>query len=187
MASQLPMAVGQRGALQRMSMDPLLMVQRDMDRLFGNLVRSMVGSEGSNGELALAPRIDVRQTEGGAEIDAELPGADEQDVEVSLEGDELTIAGEIRREHQDEKNGYRLAERQVGRFRRVIQLPFEPDPDKVDAEFRNGLLIIQIASPPQKDRTKRIALKSGERGAASSQQSDPSAKPAEAQREAEDA
>ena len=170
-----------------MAVDPLLIVQRDMDRLFGNLVRSMVGSEGSNGELALTPRIDVCQTEGGLEIDAELPGADEQDVEVSLDGDELMIAGEITREHQDETSGYRLAERQVGRFRRVIQLPFEPDPEKVDAQFRNGLLSITIPQPPQQDRTKRIALKSGTQGAASLQQEEDKKKPAKAQREAADA
>ena len=187
MASQLPATTGQRGALQRMAMDPLLMVQRDMDRLFGNLVRSMAGTEVGGGELALPPRLDISQTAGGLEIDAELPGADEQDVEVSLDGDELTITGEIRREHHDEKSGYRLAERQVGRFRRVIQLPFEPDPDKVDAEFRNGLLSITIARPPQHDRTRRIAVKSGERGAASSRQAGDGNKPAEAQREAADA
>lgn len=185
MASQLPATTGQRGTLQRMAMDPLLMVQRDMDRMFGNLVRSMVGSESSNGELALAPRIDVRQTDGGLEIDAELPGADEQDVEMFLDGDELTIAGEIRREHQDEKSGYRLAERQVGRFRRVIQLPFEPDPEKVDARFRNGLLSIKIPRSAQQDRAKRIALKSGELGESSSQQADHN--PAGGQRETADA
>ncbi|KRA84015.1 hypothetical protein ASD76_08425 [Altererythrobacter sp. Root672] len=177
----------QRGSLQKMAVDPLLMVQRDMDRLFGNLVRSMVGNEAGNGELAMTPRIDVRQTDGGLEIDAELPGADEQDVEVSLDGDELTLTGEIRRERQDENSGYRLAERHVGRFRRVIQLPFEPDPDKVDAGFRNGLLTITIAQPPQQDRVKRIVVNSGERGASASQHGDDEKEPPQAQKETADA
>lgn len=150
-----------------MPMDPLLMVQRDMDRLFGNLVRSFASGEASDGELALAPRIDVREADGAIEIDAELPGAAEQDVDVTLDGDALVIAGEIRREHVEDKGAYRLAERQVGRFRRVIQLPFEPDAEKVEAQFRNGLLTVKIAQPAQQDRVKRIALKSGEQAASS--------------------
>ena len=54
------------------------MVQRDMDRLFGNLVRSMAGTEVGGGELALTPRLDISQTAGGLEIDAELPAATDE-------------------------------------------------------------------------------------------------------------
>jgi HSP20 family protein len=49
----------------------------------------------------------------------------------------------------------------VGQFRRVIRLPFEPDPDKIEAEVRNGVLTLKIAQPAEMDRTKRIAVKSG--------------------------
>jgi len=160
MASRFLVPARQGGALQRsMSLDPLLILQRDMDRLFGNAIRSIIGSDG-DGELVIAPRIDVREIDGGIEIDAELPGVDGRNIEVSVDDDDVIIAGEMRRETQDEKGGYRVAERQVGRFRRVIRLPFEPDPEKVDAQFKNGILSVKIAQPPKADRTKRIAVKS---------------------------
>lgn len=161
MASRF-LAPGARGtALQRgAALNPLLMLQRDMDRLFGNIVRS-IGADDEGGELLLAPRIDVRETESGMEVDAELPGVDERDVEVAVDGDLLVIAGETRREKQEEKGGYRLAERQIGRFRRAIQLPFAPEADKVEAEFRNGLLSVRIPQPPKVDNTRRIAVKTG--------------------------
>lgn len=161
MASRF-LAPGARGtALQRgAALNPLLMLQRDMDRLFGNIVRS-IGADDEGGELLLAPRIDVRDTESGMEIDAELPGVDERDVEVSVDGDVLVITGETRREKEEDKGGYRLAERQVGRFRRAIQLPFAPEPDKVEAEFKNGLLSVRIAQPAKVDNIRRITVKTG--------------------------
>ena len=160
MASRFLVPARQAGALQRtVSLDPLLILQRDMDRLFGSAVRSFIGSDG-DGELVLAPPIDVRDIDGGIEIDAELPGVDGQNIEVSVDDDDVIIAGETRRESQDEKGGYRIAERQVGRFRRVIRLPFEPDPEKIDAQFKNGVLSVKIAQPPKAERTKRIAVKS---------------------------
>lgn len=161
MASRFLVPARQAGTLQRTaSLDPLLILQRDMDRLFGSALRSFIGSDG-DGELVLAPRIDVREVDGGIEVDAELPGVDGQNIEVLVDNDELVIAGEMRRENQIEKGGYRIAERQVGQFRRVIRLPFEPDPEKIEAEVRNGVLNLKIAQPAETDKTKRIAVKSG--------------------------
>lgn len=170
MASRFLVPARQGSALQRTaSLDPLLILQRDMDRLFGSALRSFVGGDG-DGELVLAPRIDVRETDGGIEVDAELPGVDGQNIEVLVENDELVIAGETRRENQAEKGGYRIAERQVRRFRRVIRLPFEPDAEKIEAQFRNGVLTVKIAQPPEADRTKRIAVKSDAADAAPADQ-----------------
>ena len=161
MASRFLVPARQAGTLQRTSsLDPLLILQRDMDRLFGSALRSFIGSDG-DGELVLAPRIDVREVDGGIEVDAELPGVDGQNIEVLVEKDELIIAGETRRENQVEKGRYRIAERQVGQFRRVIRLPFEPDPERIEAEVKNGVLNLKIAQPAEMDRTKRIAVKSG--------------------------
>jgi HSP20 family protein len=96
---------------------------------------------------------------------------------------DVIIAGETRRESQEEKGGYRIAERQVGRFRRVIRLPFEPDPDKIDAQFKNGVLSVKIAQPPKADRTKRIAVKADSADATSAPQSNEGNEGAEAARE----
>ncbi len=164
MASQFLMPVRQVARMQRMPMDPLQMIQRDMERLVGNLVGTFANGEDRAGQFALTPRIDVSETATGLVIEAELPGAIEHEVEVSLDRNELLIAGEIRREHSEEQSGYRIAERQVGRFKRVITLPFEPDPDKVGAQFRNGLLTVNIARPALTDGPKRIALTSMDRG-----------------------
>lgn len=157
MASRFLAPFRQGNVAPRQTLDPLLALQRDMDRFFGSVVRSIADTDGDH---ALVPRIDVRETQDALEIDAELPGVAEQDVAVSVEDDALVIAGEARRERHEEKEGYRIAERQIGRFRRVIQLPFEPDPDKVEARLKDGVLTIKVPQPPATARARQISVKS---------------------------
>jgi HSP20 family protein len=95
-----------------------------------------------------APRMSMSETDNAFEIEAELPGVDEKDVEITLNDDVLTIRGEKRAEHEESnKDYYYRQERTFGRFVRSITLPFEPDPRTVKTYFMKGVLKITLPKP----------------------------------------
>ena len=108
--------------------------------------------------FGFTPRLDVEEKDDEVTVTAELPGVDQKDFELSLADDEtLVIKGEKREEHEDEKRGWR--ERSYGRFERMISLPSEVDPDKVSAQFKNGVLTVRLPkSQTARQRSKRIEI-----------------------------
>ena len=151
MASRFLAPFGNRGLLGG---DPFLDLHREVNRLFDDSFRGM--SAGQSRGRMLNPSIDVCSTEQGVEITAELPGVSEDDIDVRLDGDILTISGEKRDERKDEKN--RLVERSYGSFSRSIQLPFTPDSNKVEADCEKGVLTIKLPRSAEQDRSKRISI-----------------------------
>lgn len=149
--------------------DPLSAFRRDMNRLFEEFLNGF----GAPGALAaapqaaaalLTPQINVSETDQEVRITAELPGLDEDDVEVALADDSLTISGEKEAEQEEvEEAGerrYHVMERASGAFSRTLQLPFPVDPDEVEAVFKNGVLAITIAKPPAvQQKQRKIAIK----------------------------
>ena len=133
----------------------------DPFRLMDSLLSDVVGTRGGNaGDLLAQPRMNIEDKGNEIRVTAELPGVGETDVEVTLDDDMLIIAGEKRQEEEVDEGGMRLVERAFGRFRRAIQLPFEPDPSQVDAQFRDGVLTITIPkNVEQRDRQRRIEVR----------------------------
>ena len=148
--------LGGRGLLGR---DPFLDLHREVNRLFDDSLRSMRDSGSSEPSLALSPKVDVCQTDDGWEITAELPGVDQQDIDLRLDGDLLTISGEKRDERKDDRN--RFVERSYGSFTRTFQLPFSPDPDKVTAESDRGVLTVRLPKAAEQDKSRRISIGTG--------------------------
>jgi HSP20 family protein len=108
------------------------------------------------------PAIDVKETETGLTVTAELPGMSEQDVELSVEDDLLTIKGEKKSETTKDEKGWHVQERSYGAFVRTLQLPFAPKPEDVTAEFAKGVLTVTVPRPPEAAKpASRIAIKSG--------------------------
>jgi HSP20 family protein len=99
----------------------------------------------------LAPRVDVAEDQRNVTLTAELPGVKESDIDVSLKGDQLTIKGEKRSEHDEKKEveGHTVhrVERSYGAFRRTLTVPYEVDPDQVSAQFHDGVLTITLPKP----------------------------------------
>lgn len=113
-------------------------------------------SEGGGARPTLTPRLDVYEGDRVIEMTAELPGVAEDDIELNLEGDILTIGGEKRDEHQGKKVFF--TERQYGTFMRSIQLPFAPDPDRLEASSENGVLTIRFPRV-EPERSHRIPIR----------------------------
>jgi HSP20 family protein len=106
-----------------------------------------------------APRMSVAETDSWVEIEAELPGVEDKDVEVTLSDDVLTIKGEKRIVRGDAKKDYYYQERTFGKFARSITLPFQPDPKSVKTLFVNGVLKITLPrSTNVNHHTVRIPL-----------------------------
>jgi len=114
-------------------------VNRVFDQMFGNAPVPMAG---------FAPSVEMKETDGGLTISAELPGLEEKDVEVSLDGDLLTLSGEKRQETSEEKEGLHISERSYGSFRRSIRLPWAADPAQASAAFDKGVLTVTLKRPP---------------------------------------
>jgi HSP20 family protein len=151
---------GRRREAMPAATDPFTMLRREMDRLFDELREGPMTAFAGGG---FAPAIDMRQTDKGVEVTAELPGMAEKDVEVNLAENMLTIRGEKKMEREEKgEQGARMVERSYGSFTRSIPLPIEVDEDKVTAEFKNGVLKIDLpAAPDTARKTRKIQVKSG--------------------------
>jgi HSP20 family protein len=138
--------------------DPFVDLHREMNRLFDDASRAFGGGRG--GAMIAAPRMDVHELENALEISAELPGVTENDIDLRLDGDVLTLRGEKRQERQDEQA--HMVERSYGSFQRSVQLPFAPDPDEVQANFENGVLKIRLPRRVPQETSRRIAIGTGQ-------------------------
>jgi HSP20 family protein len=128
----------------------------EMDRYFDEF-----GGLSAPKETRTPPlRMSVSETDTSIEIEAELPGVDEKDIELELSGDLLTIKGEKRVEHSELHKGFFHQERTFGKFARSVTLPFEPDPKLVKTHFARGVLKITLPkSAGVKEHTVRIPVK----------------------------
>jgi HSP20 family protein len=99
----------------------------------------------------LAPRVDVSETAKDMTLTVELPGVEEKDIDVSLSGNQLTIKGEKKSEHEDKKDEqgrvFHRVERSYGAFQRTMTVPFDVESDKVSAQFKDGVLTITLPKP----------------------------------------
>lgn len=145
--------------------DPFYALQKRMDRLFDDFFNSFgLAPFGAFGESlgAFSPRIDMSESEKELKVSAELPGLDENDIEVSLAQNALTISGEKKEEKEDKGWNYYRMERSYGSFQRTIPLPYEVEGDKVEAAFKKGVLTITLPKTAEAQKqTKKISIKAG--------------------------
>jgi HSP20 family protein len=107
-----------------------------------------------------APAVDVVEKEKAYEITAELPGMDESNIDVKFSDGTLTIKGEKRDEKEEKKKDYYLSERRYGSFQRSFGVPDGVDADKIEANFKNGVLTVTLPKTEQAQRSeKKIAIK----------------------------
>ncbi len=142
----------------RRSAMPALRIMPAFDDLFDEFFRGFglapAWSEASRlGEFT--PRVDVRETDEELIVTVELPGLEEKDFEVLLEDDVLTIKGEKRTEHEEQREGYRHVESSSGSFRRAIPLPSEIDADAVKATYKQGVVTVVLPKLPEARRQAR--------------------------------
>lgn len=90
------------------------------------------------------PLVDIVEEKDQYTIRADIPGMKKEDIDVSIEGDLLTIKGEKREEHEQKEGEYSHLERSYGSFTRSFTLPEHVDKQKVDAAYKNGVLELKL-------------------------------------------
>ncbi len=133
-------------------------MQKRMNRLFNDFFS---GREGDGDELISGtwnPAVDVVEHDDSFVIEAELPGMNKDDIKISVTNDILTIRGEKKIEKEDKKKNYHRTERSYGSFTRSFSLPGNIKSDKVDAEFKNGVLMVSVPKS-EEAKPKQIDVK----------------------------
>jgi HSP20 family protein len=142
--------------------DPFLELHREMNRLFDDASRGLGGGRDTTDMALMAPRMDIHESENALEVTAELPGVSQNDVDLRIEGDVLTIRGEKRKERQDQQA--HVVERSYGSFQRSVQLPFAPDPEQVEANFEHGVLTVVLPKQAQQEKAQKIQIRGSKPG-----------------------
>lgn len=135
----------------------------DFNRLFDEFFRTWGFAPWTGGEFGLAftPKVNIRETDDGIEVTAELPGMTATDVDVSFKDNVLVLRGEKKFEREETKANMYRVERSYGRFERAITMPAEVEPDRIDAQFKDGVLTVTLAkSKTATSAMKKIAIKS---------------------------
>ena len=142
--------------------NPIALFERDMDRMFDSFFKGfgLAPFETWESELErFSPRVDVVDNDKEIKVSVELPGMDEDDIEVSLAHDMLTISGEKRQEKEDRGKNYHRMERSYGAFKRSIPLMYEVDENKAEATFKKGVLTVTLPKVAESQFHRTIKVK----------------------------
>ncbi|MFQ5788013.1 MAG: Hsp20/alpha crystallin family protein, partial [Thermodesulfobacteriota bacterium] len=146
---------------------PIATLHREVDRLFDDFFRgfdrfpSLPFREESLSEFS--PKVNVSENDKEIEVTVEVPGMDQDDVDVSLRDDVLTIKGEKKqeKEEKDKDKEYYHVERSYGSFYRSLQIPCEVDEGNIKAAFKKGVLKINLPkSTKAQENVRKIEVKS---------------------------
>jgi HSP20 family protein len=139
---------------------------RELDELQGRLStmfgRAPVRKEGERQEALSvaewAPLVDITEDPKEYLIKAEIPGVKKEEIKIGVQNDVLVISGERKYEKEEKDKKYHRIERAYGSFSRSFTIPEDADPEKVSAEFKEGVLQVRL---PKSDRAKpkSIAVK----------------------------
>ena len=133
--------------------DELESIQADMNRI-------LAGQDAprfARPARAAYPPLNVWASADGLVIDAEMPGVDPQDAEISVVGDELSLRGKVNAQEPAEGETVLRRERPAGEFQRTLQLPFRANAGAVKATFKNGILRI-VLPRSEEEKPRKIAI-----------------------------
>lgn len=134
---------------------------RELASLFENFAESRTGK----GELtagSFVPAVDVYEDEHNLVLKLEVPGVNEEDLNIQAENNTLTVKGERSFEKEEKEENFHRIERRYGSFQRTFRLPNTVDSDKIDAHYDKGVLKITVA---KKAEAKPKQIKVGVNGA----------------------
>ena len=130
-----------------------------MNRLFHESY-SPEGPEEALTTTSFAPPVDIYEDEHNITLKLEVPGIDEKDIDVRVEGNTLTVHGERKIEKEEKEENFRRVERQYGSFTRSFTLPSSVDPAQVIANYDKGVLKINLAKKAEA-KPKQIKVNVG--------------------------
>ena len=138
--------------------DPFRALERD---LFGRDFQKMFEMPERQAMLPV-PAMNIAETENAIEATLEIPGVEEKDIKVRVEGDHLIVSGEKIWESKKGEKDWHVVERRYGAFNRSVLLPFEPAADAIAAHYDKGVLHLTVQKPAARTTTaKTIPVMTG--------------------------
>ncbi len=134
-----------------------------MQNRINRFVREAYSPEGPEEALtttSFAPPVDIYEDEHTIAVKMEVPGIDEKDIDVRIEGNTLTVHGERKIEKEEKEENFRRVERQYGSFTRSFTLPSSVDTGQVSAHYDKGVLKINLAKKAEA-KPKQIKVNVG--------------------------
>jgi len=136
----------------------------EMDRLFNSFLSDTFDwDDRGAGALGVGFPVDLEESDKGIAVRAEIAGVKPEDLEISIVGNSLVISGEKKEETKRHDGGLYYQERRYGSFRREVPLPATVDPDHVQAEYKDGVLSVNLEKS-QEALPKKIKVSSGHSG-----------------------
>jgi HSP20 family protein len=129
-------------------------LQREMNRLFDDMARTT--ANGGNSGLAFIPAAEMQETPEAIHLKLEVPGMEAKDLDVQVTAEAVSISGERKEETKSEEKGMTRTEFRYGKFQRVIPLSTRIQNDKVQAEYKNGILSLTL---PKAEAEKNKVVK----------------------------
>jgi HSP20 family protein len=124
-----------------------------VDDLFKGFLVRPVAYENGRGEVLPRVKVDVAEKNGAYLVSAELPGVRKEDIQVSIDGAQVTLTAEVKREKEASQDERVLhSERVYGKLSRSFTLPQEIDESKAEAKFKDGVLELTL---PKKTAAQR--------------------------------
>jgi HSP20 family protein len=131
-------------------------LRREMNRVFDSFFRG--ADEPSLLSGTWIPAVDVAEEDDAYVVKMELPGINKDDVKITLESNILTIQGEKKAESEVKQKNYHRSERSYGTFQRSFTLPSTVRNDKIDAVYKDGILIVSLPKA-EEAKPKQIEVK----------------------------
>jgi HSP20 family protein len=150
---------------------PLEALRREVDRLFDEVggefwrapfKRSLMGETMFRRELTTgkAPAVDIAEKDNAYEVTADVPGFDDNSIEIQVSNGSLWIKGERKSEREERQKDYYLSEREFGSFQRCFRLPDGIDTDKIEATLKKGVLTVTLPKTAEGQKAaKKIEIK----------------------------
>ena len=140
-------------------MTDFVSLREAMDRLFeDSFIRPTTMTGLAAGQIALP--VDLWETGDAYHLRADVPGITPDAIDINVTADTLSITGEVKGQSDVANEGWLRQERRVGKFQRAFTLPVQIDPDKVQANFTNGVLELVLPKADQvKPRTVKVNAK----------------------------
>ena len=119
------------------------------NRLFDTGLYPVSRGEETLGLSAWNPSVDIYENDDNLVIKAEVPGVDKDNIHVDLKGRVLTIKGERKNENEVNEDHFYRREMSYGSFERAFTLPADVDPATVKADFKDGVLKVEVPKPEE--------------------------------------
>ena len=159
---QVPFRHRRRGATRPTALSPFERMHEEMDRMFDDFLPQFSTARDFDERFDFLASVDLGETNDALELNADLPGMSESDIDVTLQDGALIISGERKHESEEKRKNYYRAERAYGAFSRAIPLPCEVDEDRIEAQFNKGVLTVHMPkSTSAKENQRKIQINAG--------------------------